>query len=53
MDRTTSVPKSVLHYELDKVRYLDLESVVIPVLFFLNKEADGRDRVKSSYRAGS
>ena len=26
MDRTTSMPESVLHYELDKVRYLDLET---------------------------
>ena len=26
MDRTTSVPKSVLGYELDKVRSLDLET---------------------------
>ena len=27
------MPKSVLCYELDKVRYLNLETVVIPVLF--------------------
>ena len=27
------MPKSVLCYELDKVRYLDLESFLIPVLF--------------------
>ena len=27
------MPKSVLRYELDKVRYLDLESYLIPVLF--------------------
>ena len=26
LDRTASVPKSVLHYELDKVRSLDLET---------------------------
>ena len=27
------MPKSVLHYELDKVRYLDQESFLCPVLF--------------------
>ena len=26
LDRTTSAPKSVLHYELDKVKNLDLET---------------------------
>ena len=28
-DRTTSVPKSVLRYELDKVRSLNLESLLL------------------------
>ena len=37
------MPKSVLCYGLDKVRYLDLESYLIPVLF---SEGDGGDRVK-------
>ena len=30
------MPNSVLRYELDKVRYLDLESCLIPVLFSQN-----------------
>ena len=34
MGRTTSVPKSALHYELDKARYLGLETT--PVLFSQN-----------------
>ena len=32
MNRITSVPKSVLSYELDNVRYFDLETYLIPVL---------------------
>ena len=34
--RTTRAPKSALHYELDKARYLDLETCSIPVLFSQN-----------------
>ena len=33
LDRTSSMPKSELCHELDKVRYLDLETWSIPVLF--------------------
>ena len=40
------MPKSVLRYLLDKVRYFGLETYLLPVLFFPNEEADGRDRVK-------
>ena len=40
------MPKSVFSYVLDKVRYLDLEIAVNPVLFSQIKEADGRDIVK-------
>ena len=35
MDRTTSVPKSVLRYELDKVRSLDLETSQQQILVVL------------------
>ena len=35
-----SVTKSVLRYELDKFRYLDLETVVIPVLFSYGEFGD-------------
>ena len=31
LGRTTSVPKSALHYELDEVRYPDLETCSFPV----------------------
>ena len=34
--RTTSMPKSALRYELDKARYLDLDTCSIPVLFSQN-----------------
>ena len=33
LERTSSVPKSVLRQLLDKVKYLDLETCSIPVLF--------------------
>ena len=36
LGRTTSVPKSALRYELDKVRYPNLETCSIPVLFSQN-----------------
>ena len=36
MGRTTSMPKSALRYELDKARYLDLETCSTPVLFSQN-----------------
>ena len=39
------MPKSVLRYEMNKVRYLHLESYLIR-LVLPNKEPDGRDRVK-------
>ena len=33
MDRTSSIPKSVLHYLLDKVRYSGLETYLNLILF--------------------
>ena len=33
MDRTSSMPKSVLHYLLDKVRYSGLETYLNLILF--------------------
>ena len=39
LDRTSSVPKSVLRYELDKVRYLNPETCSIPALFSQNKDS--------------
>ena len=38
MDRTSRVAMSVLHYDLDMVRYPDLESCFIPVLFSQNED---------------
>ena len=35
--RTTYMPKSALLYELEKARYLDLETCSIPVLFSQNQ----------------
>ena len=31
LEMTTSMPKSVFRYELDNVRYLDLETSLLPV----------------------
>ena len=36
MGRTPSMPKSALRYEMDKARYLDLETCSNPVLFSQN-----------------
>ena len=47
MDRTASMPKSVLRYLLGKGQVLRSVNLSPPSLVFLpNKEADGRDRVK-------
>ena len=41
MGRTTSMPKSALHYELDKARYLDLETCCSELLkSFVENEID-------------
>ena len=34
VDRTYSMPKSVLHYLMDKVRFLNLVTCLNPILFF-------------------
>ena len=40
------MPKSVLRYLLDKVRYFDLEIYLNPILFYSNEEAVRQGRVK-------
>ena len=45
VNRTTSAPKSVLHYSLDKVQYFSLEISLHPLLF-PNKKTVTHHRVK-------
>ena len=45
LGRTTSAPKSALYYELDKVRYPDLETCSIPVLSCSPRIKEGGQRV--------
>ena len=48
LDRTTSVPKSVLRYGLDKVRSLDLETNMLTEYLVLTPPINQRFKYRTS-----